>query len=37
MWLRLRGDPSDFEQVETERLDLRKHAEQRGAVFEQTG
>src|SRR3954471_21056163 len=34
---RWRRDVPDFEQVETERLDLRKHAEQRGAVFEHTG
>src|ERR1700755_1417478 len=37
MWLRLRGDPPELEQVETERLDLREDTEQRGAVFERTG
>src|SRR5690348_8298418 len=35
-WMRSSGDPLDFEQIETERFDLRKRTEQRGAVFEHT-
>jgi hypothetical protein len=37
MRCRLRPDLSEFEQFETERFDLRKDAEHRGAIFKQAG